>query len=148
MEAQSNRYIYPSRMQITRAGHDVKAAPSGISNQPFLCQPLLEAQTDGAMTAMCLFMGPGTRPYWHTHPHGQLLYVLEGKGLVQREGGDIEEVSKGDCIWFAPDEPHWHGACPDNAFSYICIQQNSGTRSVQWLPTSETQSLPVCQEPR
>jgi quercetin dioxygenase-like cupin family protein len=28
------------------------------------------------------------RPHaWHTHPHGQTLYVLEGVGLAQRRAG-------------------------------------------------------------
>ena len=30
---------------------------------------------------------PGARTAWHTHPHGQTIYVTEGAGLCQREGG-------------------------------------------------------------
>jgi quercetin dioxygenase-like cupin family protein len=30
---------------------------------------------------------PGARTAWHTHPFGQTIYVTEGIGLCQREGG-------------------------------------------------------------
>lgn len=57
---------------------------------------------------------PGARTAWHTHPLGQTLIVSAGCGLVQREGGDIEEIRPGDIVWFAPGEKHWHGAAPYN----------------------------------
>jgi quercetin dioxygenase-like cupin family protein len=47
---------------------------------------------------------------WHTHPRGQILYVLSGVGHTQREGGQSEEIRTRDCVWFAPNERHWHGA--------------------------------------
>src|SRR6201996_816316 len=45
---------------------------------------------------------PAARTAWHTHPLGQTLIVTTGLGLVQREGGPIEEIRPGDIVWFEP----------------------------------------------
>ena len=55
---------------------------------------------------------PGARTAWHTHPHGQTIFVTEGVGLCQREGGPIEVIRPGDRVFFEPGENHWHGAAP------------------------------------
>jgi hypothetical protein len=39
---------------------------------------------------------PGARTAWHTHPHGQTIYVTEGAGLCQRRGGPSEVIRPGD----------------------------------------------------
>ena len=36
---------------------------------------------------------PGARTAWHTHPHGQTIFVTEGVGRRQREGGRIQETA-------------------------------------------------------
>ena len=56
---------------------------------------------------------PGARTVWHTHPHGQTIFVTEGVGLCQREGGPIETIRPGDRVFFEPGENHWHGAAPN-----------------------------------
>lgn len=76
---------------------------------------------------------PGSRTAWHTHPLGQTLIVTFGCGLVQREGGPIEEIRQGDVVWFAPDERHWHGAAPDIGMSHIAIQEVKDGQVVTWL---------------
>jgi quercetin dioxygenase-like cupin family protein len=55
---------------------------------------------------------PGARTAWHTHPHGQTIWVTEGVGLCQREGGPVGVIRPGDRVFFEPDENHWHGAAP------------------------------------
>jgi quercetin dioxygenase-like cupin family protein len=66
---------------------------------------------------------PGARTAWHTHPFGQTLYILEGSGRVQAEGGPVDTVRAGDCVWFEPGERHWHGASPDSLMSHIAVQE-------------------------
>lgn len=63
---------------------------------------------------------PGERTKFHTHPHGQILYFTEGKGLV---GTDTEqrEVTAGDAVFFPPGENHWHGATPDSTVTHLSI---------------------------
>ncbi len=45
--------------------------------------------------------GPGdwfTGAAWHTHPHGQTIWITEGIGLCRREGGAIEVIRPGDRV--------------------------------------------------
>ncbi|RYG47725.1 cupin domain-containing protein [bacterium] len=76
---------------------------------------------------------PGARTAWHTHPLGQTLIVTFGRGLVQREGGPIEEIRPGDVVWFEPNERHWHGASPETAMSHIAIQESLNGSPVTWM---------------
>jgi quercetin dioxygenase-like cupin family protein len=76
---------------------------------------------------------PGARTAWHVHPHGQTIYVTEGVGRCQREGGPVQLIRAGDCVFFEPGENHWHGAAPDRFMAHIALQQidQSGT-AVSW----------------
>ncbi|MVA27417.1 cupin domain-containing protein (plasmid) [Agrobacterium vitis] len=123
----------PLEMTIRRAGEGIATAPDGISSRSFLVQMLLSSQTEGEITAMRAFVSPGVVTHWHSHPRGQLLFVLDGVGLVQRAGDDPAEVRAGDAIWFAPDERHWHGATPLSPFSYLSVQPVKDGTAVRWL---------------
>jgi quercetin dioxygenase-like cupin family protein len=79
-----------------------------------------DASSPGAGVFRVLFE-PGARTNWHTHPEGQILYVVTGEGLVQREGEPIVEVSPGDVVYFAPDEKHWHGAGPETFMVHVAV---------------------------
>jgi quercetin dioxygenase-like cupin family protein len=66
---------------------------------------------------------PGSRTHWHTHPYGQTVYVTEGIGRCQREGGAIEEIRPGDRVFFERRENHWHGGAPNRFMVHVAIQQ-------------------------
>lgn len=123
----------PSTMIVHRAGEGITTAPDGVSSGSFLVQMLLSSRTEGEMTAMRIFAPPGVVTHWHSHPRGQLLFVLDGVGFVQREGDGPVEVRTGDAIWFAPDERHWHGATPSSPFSYFSVQPVKDGSAVQWF---------------
>ncbi|WP_225765442.1 cupin domain-containing protein [Inquilinus sp. Marseille-Q2685] len=123
----------PGEMTIRRAGAAIARTPDGIASGPFWAEWLLQGRRDGEMTAMRATLDPGIRTHWHSHPRGQLLYVLHGVGLVQRAGGIAEEVRAGDSVWFAPDERHWHGATADSVFAYVSIQPVQDGTAVRWM---------------
>jgi len=124
-------------MTVWRDGSNITAAPPDIANRPFLAQMLLSSSQEGEMTAMRVFMEPGTMTNWHSHPRGQLLFVVSGVGLVQRHGGAAEHVRAGDAVWFASGEPHRHGATPDVPFSYLSVQCVKDGTAVRWLGAAE-----------
>jgi len=76
---------------------------------------------------------PGARTAWHTHPLGQTLLVLSGRGLAQREGEAIQEILPGDIVWFAPGEKHWHGAASGTAMSHVAIAEALDGSVVTWM---------------
>ena len=122
----------PERHRIHRAGTCIQPAPTGIASKPFWVETLVEA-ADGTAGAMIATLEPGTVPHWHSHPTGQILYVLSGVGLMRRDGGLVTELRAGDCISFDPDERHWHGATPTTTFSYLSIQTARDGRTVIWF---------------
>ena len=126
----------PDRMTVRRPGNAVRS-PLGAATAPFWVEMLLEGSADGENTAMRASLEPGTITNWHTHPRGQLLYVLFGKGLAQRDGGHVEDLRTGDAAWFAAGEKHWHGAAADSPFSYVSIQAAEAGRFVDWLDPVE-----------
>ncbi len=87
---------------------------------------------------------PGARTNWHTHPEGQFLFILTGAGRVGTEGGEVLEVGAGDCVWFVPDEKHWHGAAPDTFMVHLAITPAINTGGgTDWLgPVTDEQYAP------
>jgi 4-carboxymuconolactone decarboxylase len=76
---------------------------------------------------------PGARSNWHTHPAGQTLIVIEGKGLYQEKGKPVKTINKGETIICNPDIEHWHGASPESQMTHIAITNDKGEGSVIWL---------------
>jgi quercetin dioxygenase-like cupin family protein len=61
------------------------------------------------------------------------LIITAGRGRVQRDGGEIEEVNPGDVVWFAPGKKHWHGAAPATAMTHVAIQERLNGEVVDWM---------------
>jgi quercetin dioxygenase-like cupin family protein len=76
---------------------------------------------------------PGARTAWHTHPLGQTLIVMAGRGWAQCEGGPIEEIQPGDIVWFEPDEKHWRLPSPTTAMAHIAIAEALEGKVVEWM---------------
>jgi quercetin dioxygenase-like cupin family protein len=72
------------------------------------------------LSASSVHFAPGARTAWHTHPNGQTIWVIEGVGLCQRQGGPIELIRPGDSVFFEPED-HWHGATPTRLMTHIAM---------------------------
>lgn len=121
-------------MEIKRNG----SAPSGVGPADWFTgkvriDPLFSPNEARRAAAAIVTFEPGARTAWHTHPLGQTLIVTAGLGLVQREGGPIEEIRPGDVVWFEPNEKHWHGASPKNAMTHIAMQEQLDGKVVDWM---------------
>ena len=128
-------------MQITRSGTQPSAAgPAEWFTGTVRIDPLFSAAGPARAGGAAVTFEPGARTAWHTHPLGQTLIVTFGCGLVQREGGPVEEIRPGDVIRFEPGEKHWHGATPATAMTHIAIQEQLDGRAVTWLePVSDAE---------
>jgi quercetin dioxygenase-like cupin family protein len=121
-------------MEIKRIG----SQPSGRGPAEWFTgtvriDPLFGATAPARAAGNAVTFEPGARTAWHTHPLGQVLIVTAGCGLVQREGGPVEEIHPGDVVWFEPDEKHWHGASPTTAMTHIAIQEALDGLAVVWM---------------
>ena len=85
-------------------------------------------------SAFRVFFEPGARTNWHTHPEGQVLYIVTGTCRAAREGEQPVEVEAGGVVYFAPDEKHWHGANPDSYMVYVAVSPAATTAGgTDWL---------------
>ena len=95
--------------------------------------PLGQATAPARVLVASVTFEPGARTAWHVHPLGQTLVVTAGCGLVQSEGGPVQEIRPGDVVWFEPGEKHWHGATRTTAMSHIAIQEALNGSPVDWM---------------
>ena len=69
----------------------------------------------------------GVRNVFHNHAHDQVLYILEGKGIVATEKEKVIAVP--GMVFFIPSgENHWHGATDDSYFIHISILRPGETK--------------------
>ena len=121
-------------MQITRAGSQPSSkGPADWFTGTVRIDPLFTAPAPARTAVNTVTFEPGARTAWHTHPLGQTLIVLLGLGLVQRDGGPVEEIRPGDVVWIAPGTKHWHGASSATAMIHIAIQESLDGQAVEWL---------------
>lgn len=74
-----------------------------------------------AGTALLVSFPAGARTDWHSHPDGQVLYVVEGAGRVATRDGAVERVAAGDVVYAPPNEEHWHGASEDAPVRHFAL---------------------------
>ena len=123
-----------------KADRPAKQTPSKWFTGEVSLVPVNEAPDPARLRVSVVTFQPGARTNWHTHPLGQTLYVLSGRGLAQKEGEPIVEFGSGDVLWFAPGERHWHGAAPDNEMTHVAMQEAQGGSHITWQePVTESQ---------
>jgi quercetin dioxygenase-like cupin family protein len=120
-------------MQITHNSLDTNQGPSDWFTGTVYIDTIADPTEPSRLAAAVVHFTPGARTAWHTHPLGQNIYVTEGIGLCQREGGAIEVIKPGDRVYFEPGENHWHGAAPNRLMTHIAMQEADDTGSpVTW----------------
>ena len=120
-------------MQITRNKLETTPGPSDWFTGSVFIDTIATPSQASRIGAGSVHFTPGARTAWHTHPHGQTIWVTEGVGLCQREGAPIEVIRPGDRVFFEPEENHWHGAASTRLMTHIAIQQADESGSpVSW----------------
>jgi quercetin dioxygenase-like cupin family protein len=109
--------------------------------QPPAGDPRFTGRSD-AMDSKDLSIGrrrfeAGARAAWHSHDKGQLLFVEQGRGRVQRRGEAIRELKPGDSDYTEPNVVHWHGAAPDQAFVQINVAFGGDTKWMEKVTDDE-----------
>jgi quercetin dioxygenase-like cupin family protein len=120
-------------MEITRATSATGKGPEDWFTGDVYLDVIATPSEARRLGAAVVHFTPGARTAWHTHPHGQTLWVSEGVGRCQREGGPIEVIRAGDTVFFAPGENHWHGAAPDRFMAHVAIHPaDDDDQTVEW----------------
>jgi quercetin dioxygenase-like cupin family protein len=83
-------------------------------------RPLVGADDSDVTTVNLVRFTDGGKNKRHTHSNDQVLYIVEGDGIV---ADDAEEhlVSAGDCVHVPSGTVHWHGAQPGKDMAHLSI---------------------------
>ena len=110
-------------MQITRNALTTNPGPAEWFTGAVYVDAVAAPSAGSRLSAASVHFTPGARTAWHTHPHGQTIYVTEGVGRCQRRGGPVEVIRPGDRVFFEPGEEHWPGAAPDRFMTHLAMLQ-------------------------
>ncbi len=120
-------------MQLTRNCLATSPGPSDWFTGAVYVDAIAVPSERSRIGAASVHFTPGARTAWHTHPHGQTIWVTKGVGLCQREGGALEMIRPGNRVFFEPGENHWHGAAPTRFMTHIGMQQaDDDGKVVSW----------------
>ena len=120
-------------MQITKNAIETRVGPRAWFTGAVYVDTVTTPSAGSRLSASSVHFTPGARTAWHTHPHGQTIFVTEGEGRCRREGGPVEVIRPGDRVFFEPGENHWHGAAPNRFMTHLALHQvdESGS-AVTW----------------
>ncbi|MGO9247558.1 MAG: cupin domain-containing protein [Solirubrobacteraceae bacterium] len=110
-------------MQLTRNSLETNAGPRDWFTGTVYIDVVAVPAELSRLAAASVHFTPGARTAWHTHPLGQTIFVTEGIGRCQSEGGPVQEIRPGDRVFFEPGENHWHGADPNRFMTHLAMQQ-------------------------
>jgi quercetin dioxygenase-like cupin family protein len=120
-------------MMITRNSLETNAGPGDWFTGTVYIDAVAVPAEPSRLAAASVHFTPGARTAWHTHPLGQTIFVTEGVGRCQSEGGPVQEIRPGDRVFFEPRENHWHGAAPDRFMTHLAMQQvDDEGNAVMW----------------
>lgn len=120
-------------MKITRDGQTARG-PANWFTGDVLVDTVRTPDEQTAVGCAHVRFSPGARTAWHSHPHGQTLYVTDGVGLVARRGAEPVEIRPGDVVVVEPGEEHWHGAAPGRFMAHVALHQaDADGQVVTWL---------------
>jgi quercetin dioxygenase-like cupin family protein len=86
----------------------------------------IDGKAGQGLSVGLITFSPGAKNVLHTHTGEQLLYIVEGKGIVATETEE-RVVTPGMLVRIPPGEKHWHGATKDSSFSHLSVQMPGKT---------------------
>lgn len=114
------------------AAASVIADPKNFTGSVVVDMLLPSSLSTPASSGLVTF-APGSRTAWHSHPLGQMLIVTAGKGWVQQEGQERQEIRQGESVWIPAGVKHWHGATAQNAMSHYAITYIQDGKNAEWM---------------
>ena len=134
-------------MQITRNSLDTTPGRADWFTGQVYIDSVAAPAGGSRLTASNVHFTPGARTAWHTHPHGQTIFVTEGIGLCQRRGTPVEVIRPGDRVFFEPGEEHWHGAAPHRFMVHLALfevdAEGNGATWLEHVSDEEYAAAPV-----
>jgi quercetin dioxygenase-like cupin family protein len=105
---------------IERKGGTRRDAPSNNFEGHVEMEAILEDADHGVRQNRVHFHDGG-RTNWHLHVGSQVLYFVEGLGMVEDTDGTRLEAQAGDIVHVHPGTKHRHGARPGHSAVHIAV---------------------------
>lgn len=118
---------------ITRAGTGAANGPADYFTGEVKVSGRFSTEAPARVSGGTVSFSAGARTAWHTHPLGQTLFIVSGKGLVQKEGGPVEVMEPGDVVFIPPHVKHWHGAAADGPMTHLAVAESLNGSVVDWM---------------
>ncbi|MBN7806696.1 carboxymuconolactone decarboxylase family protein [Agrobacterium rosae] len=122
-----------ANITITPAGAGAAPAPAEYFTGNVHISGRYQADAPARIGGATVSFSAGARTAWHTHPLGQTLFIVSGRGWVQKEGEPIQQVGPGDVVWIPPLIRHWHGASPSEPMSHFAVAEALDGSAVTWM---------------
>ena len=87
------------------------------------------AAPNGSGNVVVVHFSPGARTHWHTHPGGQYLYGLSGRGWVRSRDEAGVALLPGDILYVEPGEEHFHGGTLETSLVHFAV---NGGGAPEW----------------
>jgi 4-carboxymuconolactone decarboxylase len=120
-------------ISITRAGTGSADGPAAYFTGGVKVSGHFKTEAPARVSGATVSFAAGARTAWHTHPLGQTLFVVSGRGFVQKEGGSVEVMEPGDVVFIAPHVKHWHGATADTPMTHLAVAESLNGSVVTWM---------------
>jgi quercetin dioxygenase-like cupin family protein len=122
-------------METVRARRDAARPhphPEWFSG-PVYVHALNEKRAAEELEILAVYFDAGSRTKPHTHATEQLLYFLEGEGVVA-DRTERRRYRAGGMAVIPAGEWHWHGATPETATCHLSIRPGGPS---EWPPQVE-----------
>lgn len=105
--------------------------------------PLSESLPGMPVSEAYVIFEKGARSFWHTHPTGQVLIIVDGEGRSGVYGQKVSVLKKGDVVVCPKGVKHFHGAAPDQRMVQMTITgYDPEGKNVTWMePVTEEQYM-------
>jgi 4-carboxymuconolactone decarboxylase len=120
-------------IEVVRAGTSAAAGPADYFTGKVEVSGRYQSDAPARVGGATVSFTAGARTAWHTHPLGQTLFVISGRGLVQKEGGPVEVMNPGDVVFIPPLVKHWHGASADQPMVHFAVAEALDGKVVTWM---------------
>lgn len=122
-----------ANLKVTRANATVAKGPADYFTGEVRVSGNYQGDAPARISGATVSFAAGARTAWHTHPLGQTLYIVSGRGWVQKEGGPAEVVGPGDVVWIPPMVKHWHGASAGEPMVHFAVAEALNGSVVTWM---------------
>ncbi len=117
--------IHETRVDESRAKADTGTSFEGHVRT----LPLVGKEQSGQLELLAVYFSAGARTRPHIHEKDQVLYFVQGRGIVATET-EKQVHTAGDVVTIPGGTWHWHGATRDQAMCHISIRAAGGTNWV------------------